>query len=887
MRQTAIVIDSGIEKTRDPRPVFAGLLATYLVLGWALWGINRSPLQAGTTVAVAMLAESLFNRWMRDGQWQFPWSGMITGFGLCLLLNYGANPWLPILPALLAIASKSLFSVEGRHFFNPALFGLIVGMWLSGGMLSPAPAYQWGGSAALIFVGAAIVLIFVYPHLKAKSLVAMFLILYFFQAGLRAWIMRSHLPPEAVFFGSITSPAFFLFTFYMLTDPKTTPRNVKGQAAFVLAVVGVDLLLHFRQSYSTLFPALFVVQAVLYIYHVLREGRVRKQVPRLVIAAGVTVILAGLLRQGDAADFETSLRFEKRGVGIDAPMSRALEEVDPRVAHIAKWILSVGDAVAVADVDNDGWQDVFLTYPLKVSSSRAALFRNIEGKGFERVPLPVLDRFANPKVNGLPSTAVFADIDNDGDQDLFLGVGYGECRLLLNMWVETGVLSFRDVTELAGISGHSVCLAATFFDADGDGDLDLLVANAVNPFLEGYDRSVPLNPFDLPKEEYEGDRRMFRFMHSSWHDATNGGLNQFYRNRGDGTFEKLPASETGLKETHWSLAVNTADFDGDGLIDLYVASDFGPDDCYRNLGNCRFERIEGKMVGTLGRDTYKGMNVSIADFNSDGRPDVYVSNVHAPLQAEGSLFWINRSHKGRIKMSNEATKRGVLNAHRFGWGAAVGDLDLDGWPDIVQCNGMVDDAIDRRFDETRDYWYANARLARTGPDIHAYADQWGDLRGYSIWGKQRSRVLLNRGGYFKDAAVSCGLGKLGNARGAVLTDFDNDGDLDLLMTHQFASADFYENAGSPEKGWIGIALVGNGGSAARDALGARVQVGGRYQWVNNVSGFSAQQGRRLLFATDDVDEVEVRVQWPDGSKSKGHFETGKYIRIEQEVSKIR
>ncbi|WP_424313524.1 FG-GAP-like repeat-containing protein [Haloferula sp.] len=867
---------------RDPRPLFAGLLGSYLLLGWLAWGIDRQPLQAITTVGVAVLADLLFNRWLRPDHGGFPWSGLITGFGLCLLLNFGANPWLPVLPAVVGIASKTLFSIKGRHFFNPGLFGLIVGMWLSGGMLSPSPAYQWGGGAAALFVIAALGLVFSFPHLKAKPLVAWFIGLYLIQTCLRAWVLRHHLPAEAVLLGSLTSPAFFLFAFYMLTDPATTPRKPLGQFLFALAVVVIDLVLHFRQSYSTLFPALFAVQGGIYLYHFVRGFEFRTQLPRLTATAAVALLTVPILRTGDPANAATELRFEEKDMGLEAEMSGLLDDVDSRVAHIAKWILSVGDAVAVADVDNDGWQDIFLTYPMKSGEKRAALMLNRGGEGFERLAIPDLERFSDPARYGLPSSATFADVDNDGDADLFVGVGYGESRLLINQLSESGKLEFRDETELRGISGHTVCLSAAFFDPDRDGDLDLFVCNAMNPYLADYDQPTPLNPFVLPSAEFAGDRRMFHFMHASWHNATNGGLNRFYRNLGDGRFEELDPAATGLDETHWSLAVNTADFDGDGWQDLYVASDFGPDDIYRNLGGCRFERISGTLAGSLGRDTYKGMNATVADFDGDGRPDVQVSNVHAPLQAEGSLLWINRSTPGHLTMKNEAVKRGALNAHRFGWGAAAGDIDLDGWPDLVQCNGMVDDHIDRRFEEPKDYWYANANLARTGPEVHAYADRWGDLRGYSIWGSQRMRLLLNRGGDFADAATTAGLDRPGNTRGAVLVDFDRDGDLDLLVTRQFDSAIYYENRGKPSSGWLAVHLVGDGHKVARDAIGTRVSVDGRVQWVTNISGFAAQQGHELHFAAG-TDPVEIEVLWPDGSHWKGSSTTRRKVTIKRET----
>ena len=117
-------------RIKDPRPWFALLLGSYVICGLAFLGFGRTPWQAGLTVATAMVVDFLLDRLLR-GRGGFPWSGMITGFGLCLLLDCGSNLWLPMLPALLAIGSKHLFTVNGRHVYNPALFGLIVGSFLN------------------------------------------------------------------------------------------------------------------------------------------------------------------------------------------------------------------------------------------------------------------------------------------------------------------------------------------------------------------------------------------------------------------------------------------------------------------------------------------------------------------------------------------------------------------------------------------------------------------------------------------------------------------------------------------------------------------------------------------------------------------------------------
>jgi len=856
----------------DVRIPFAGLLGSYVIFGLAVLGFNRSPWQAMLTVGVAMSLDFAGNTWLRKRPPAIPWSGMITGLGLCLLLNYGAHPWLPILPAFLAIASKHVFTVGDRHVYNPTLFGLVAGGMLSGGLISPAPAYQWHGSMALVFVMvAAGCMIFVF-RIKRTVLITSFLGFYMLQMLARAYIMRHHVPPEAIIFGTLSSPPFFLFTFYMLTDPATSPKGWKAQLALALGLTMVDFVLHTKRSYSTLFPALFMIQTGVLFYGWGREllrGReflteLRAWAPKAGIimpCMGLLVFIFGRHEVDHESHGVVFTPIPAEESGFRGEMSPILTEVDERVQHIAKWVLSVGDAVATADIDGDGLLDVFLTQPLKQPHQRGILYHNDGGMRFSPIEVSAFEVLRHdPSTNGLPSCAVFADWDNDGDQDLFVGMGFGKSRLFRN----EGECHFTDVTDEVGLGARTTCLAALFVDYDQDADLDLIVGNAMVPYLPDYDTPQPLNLFDLPEPEYQKDRRMFHFMHASWHQAENGGLNLVYRNEGDGQLEQLDANKLGMPQTHWTLALNAADFDHDGLPDIYAASDFGPDDLYYTKEDGSFRHHMGKVFGSVGKDTYKGMNCSLGDFDRNGYMDVYVSNVHAPLQAEGSLLWMGPDWK------NEAAKRGALNERRFGWGAGVADLDWNGWPDIVQANGMVDDTPDKRFEEPRDYWYVNSRLARTGPEIHAYADKWGDIRGYSIWGQERNRVLLNEGGDFEDVSVAAGLAAKGNSRGVALADFDNGGDADLLITHQFKAPSFFRNdLDHAGRSWIGLELKGDGETINRDAVNAKVEV----RWngeshrseVLNVTGFSSQGDRRLVFGLKGWSEpVEVRVTWRQG-----------------------
>jgi len=881
----------------DPRIPFASILALYAILGCTVLRFNRTPLQMLVTVASACALDVFFCRVIHK-RWLVPLSAFITGTSLALLLNYSHNSFLLFLPVYLAVGSKYLLTFEGRHVFNPSMFGVAVSLLIGGDLIGTAPAYQWGGTWAMsAFLVAAALFLFVFK-VGRTPLVVSFLFFYTLQILLRAYLMRWYLPPESLILGTLTSAPFFLFVFYMITDPKTSPSSTRAQIGLAFALTVVDLFFHTRGSVYTFFYAALSVAAIRFVYlHAMRGRLAMPSLRALVVVLGTGLIgwttYATLIHPHVAPPPLTfalePLSPSRTGV---APLmdGSVIAQADPRVQHIAKWVLSAGDAASAGDFDNDGLLDLFICGPFKAVRDRAILYRNRGNFHFERVNVPAIDALLDdPKTHGIVSSGVFADIDNDGDEDLILTVGYGRTVVLRN---DNG--AFTDVSKASGADDYTISVAANLFDMDGDGKLDLLVANALDPWLEQYSPPRPLSIFNLWKPEYKGDRRMLPFMHSSWDNARNGGLNLLYRNAGGAHFQKLDSKAAGLPDTHWSLAIATGDLNHDGRPDLYIANDFGPDDLYLNQGNGKFRKIEGRIVGEISHDTYKGMNASMGDIDRNGYLDIYVSNVHVPLQAEGSLLWMTYAGP---EFRDEATQRGALNEHRFGWGGAMGDLDNDGWLDIVQANGMIDDRFDKKFEQCRDYWYVNEKLMRSGPEIHTYADMWGDLRGYCINPHESNRVYLSRGNVdklqFVDVAPQLGWKAEAPSRGILLADFDNDGALDVAVTHITAPIAMYRNTRNDRGNahWIGFDLRGNGTTCNRDAAGSVITIsyvedGKRASQMREIAiqnAFAAQGDRRALFGLGHYKgDVDVEVKWNNGGVTKFRATANQYRRIVQQ-----
>jgi Na+-translocating ferredoxin:NAD+ oxidoreductase RnfD subunit len=908
---------SGIPSLRDPRIPFA-LLLTFYALAGTLWlGFNRNPEQILITVASACGLDMALHWILRERRLLVPLSAYITGLSLSLVLNYAHDYFLLFFPVFMAIGSKYLFTRNRSHAFNPSLFGVTATLLLAGSVISTAPAYQWRGNYAVSsFIVMAALTLFVFKVDRAW-LVGTFLISYAAQTALRAYVMRFHMPAEMLFLGTMSSPQFFLFAFYMITDPKTSPSSRRGQVGVAIAITLVDLALHLMQSVFTFFYAASIVQAARFLWghgqHLLEPNGVAKLQRALTsrpvmnsVAVLSTIALLGgvaytqVLRPRVTIS-DVGFRFEELSTattGISVQMDPGtLRLVDPRLQHISKWLMSVGSSVAAADVTRSGRQDLFLSNPLAAAKDRNQLLINLGGYHFQRVPVPALDAISNdPQTYGMVTGGVFFDYDGDGYPDLFLTVAFGVPILLHNLYGVTGRVEFEDVSAAAGVDDYAISVTANVLDYDHSGRLSILLANVLNPYLPGYSSPTQLSIFHLPAPAYPGDRRMFKFMHNSWYDATNGGGYVLYRNLGGGRFEKQDVKKLGLPETHWSLSIGTGDLNGDGWTDLYVANDFGPDDVYIN-DHGRFHRLAGTTFGDVGKDTYKGMNSSLADLARTGRLDVYVSDVHHALQAEGSLLWMNQGvdARGNPILVDEASARGVLNEDRFGWGAAVGDLENRGWLDIVQANGHIDDSLDRQYSSCPDYWYINAKLMQSPPDIFMYADQWGDLRGACIWPNETTRVYYNRGAdarpQFVDVAALTGLTRGSNSRGVALVDLDNTGRLDMVISNQFAPPSLYRNVGlEGSADWVGLRVIGDGVRCNADAVGSTISVetpGEPRQTAEAqaVTGFSAQGDSRVHFGLGQSTgrEVTVGVRWCGQAETRYQVPANAYTTIREGV----
>jgi hypothetical protein len=498
---------------------------------------------------------------------------------------------------------------------------------------------------------------------------------------------------------------------------------------------------------------------------------------------------------------------------------------------------TTGTGAAALDFDNDGWLDVFVVngttlegFP-KGKEPTSHLYRNKRDGTFEDVT-----GRAGLALSGWGQGACAGDYDNDGSVDLFVTF-WGTNRLFHNR----GDGTFTETTNQAGLETTRVRWGAgcAFLDFDRDGKLDLFAANYID---------LDLSTSPVPES---GLCRYKGLPVACGPPGLPGGKNLLYRNRGDGTFADVSVA-SGITRAHgtYGLGVSTIDFDDDGWVDLYVANDSNPSALYRNNRDGTFTDI-GVAAGCAYSQDGKpqaGMGVAVGDYNRDGRMDIFKTN----FAGDTSTLYANNGN-GLCEDRTFASGFG-RNTRWLGWGVAFLDLDLDGWQDLFLVNGHVYPEVEQLKSEA----------------------------GY----RQRKVVYRNRGdGRFDDVTEQLGppvtVAKAG--RGAAFADFDNDGDVDVVVTNVHDTPELYRLDQKQPRTWAALHLVGV--ASNRSAIGAKVKLtaGGATQ-VSEVRGggsYYSQNDLRVHFglgAATSIDRVEVR--WPNGREEQWtRLETNKIVTL--------
>jgi hypothetical protein len=508
-----------------------------------------------------------------------------------------------------------------------------------------------------------------------------------------------------------------------------------------------------------------------------------------------------------------------------------------------KYIVEVkGSGLAFFDYDNDGWIDIYLTNGVRFEETytpKSAPIQHLYRNNRDGTFTDVTEK-AGLARTGWGTGVAIGDYDNDGWDDLFCS--YWGHNIL---WHNNGDGTFTDVTKKAGLGEERVRwgTGSTFLDYDRDGFLDIFVSNYIEldikkvpaPGQAGYCqwKGIPVmcGPHGLP-----------------------GGMNILYHNNGDGTFTDVSEKAGVLKPgPRYSITAVSYDFDNDGWPDIYVAVDSMPSILFHNNHDGTFTDVAvaaGCAYSEEGQEQ-SGMGVGVGDYDCNGWFDIFKTNF-----SDDTPDLYRNNGDGTFTNVTFVSGFGV-NTQYVCWGAGFMDYDNDGWTDVFNVTGHV------------------------YPEVESY-----HLDAHFLSPRLVYRNLGN--GKFRDVSKDMGPGvnALYSSRGCAFGDFDNDGDIDVLILNMNDYPTLLRNDGGNKDNWIKIKLLG--AKCNRTAIGARVRVmTGKHAQMDEVhSGTSvmSQSDLRLHFGLGQVKQIDlIEVKWPTSQKIEKftNIEANQFLTIKE------
>jgi len=514
--------------------------------------------------------------------------------------------------------------------------------------------------------------------------------------------------------------------------------------------------------------------------------------------------------------------FDARFIDIAAAAGLIAPTIYGGVDHDEYIIEANGCGCAFLDYDNDGWIDIFLLSGTRFGGAPAGtsnrLYKNNRDGTFTDVT-----RQAGLEVAGWASAVCVADYNNDGYEDIFCTY-FGQNRLYRNL----GNGTFKDVTKEAGLEDSKTRWGAgcSFLDYNRDGHLDLFVSN----YLE----------FDFDHVPRPGSGANCNFKGIPIECGPRGlpfGRHSLYRNNGDGTFTDVSV-EAGIGKlwSSYGMTVVAADFNEDGWPDIYVACDSTPSLLFINQhdGTFKEEGVERGVALSNDGAEEAGMGIGVGDYNLDGHLDLFKTH----FADDTNVLYLNDG-TGNFDDRTLESKIGVET--RFSsWGAGIVDLDNDGWPDIFFVTGSVYPNVEQKLPQ-----YPN----------------------------KSARILfrnLGNGTFEEIVDAGPGVTTPHSSRGCAFGDFDNDGDMDILILNMNEPPSLLRSDLKGSHHWLKVKLVGV--KSNRSAVGARVLA--RYsghvqaQEVLSQSSYYSCNDSRLHFGLGQAVAADLEVRWPSGTVEK-------------------
>ena len=507
------------------------------------------------------------------------------------------------------------------------------------------------------------------------------------------------------------------------------------------------------------------------------------------------------------------------------------------------------------------------------AAARAVSFRNVADAAGLRFthnsPLAGGKYFVDSAPGGL---AVF-DYNGDGRPDIFFtnsaevpSLNKTSPAYANRLFRNDGNMRFTDVTDAAGVRGVGYAMGAAAADYDNDGHVDLFVAGVrQNQLLrnrgDGRFEDVTSQSGISSGEwavggawfDYDNDGRLDLLVvnYVEWSVEANrscgdeargvqiycdprvfkGLPDRLYRNKGDGTFEDVSAKAGLLSHVGKGMSAAVADFNHDGRLDVFITNDTVPNFLFMNNGDGTFTEdalMVGVSVNGSGRPI-SSMGTDAQDYDNDGFPDIHFT----ALAGETFPLFRNDGH-GAFTEETQASGLARLTVKRSGWCSIFADMDNDGWKDIFTANSHV-----------------NARI--------------GDFEAVAF--KEPNSLFLNDGGgHFSDMSNAAGLGSAVAAhRGCGVADFDGDGRLDVVVLTLGTAAELWQNTTTSSNDWVIVRLVGT--KSNRDGIGAVVRIGKQVRTMTTSMGYASSSHAGLHFGLGSSSEpLRIEVEWPSGVK---------------------